>query len=1041
MNFRKINNIVGWAVGIIATLVYLSTMEPTTSFWDCGEFLSCAYKIEVGHSPGAPLFMMIQRMFALMAGGDVSRVAIFMNAWSAIASGLTILFLFWTITHFAKKLTSGGDTEPTGLQTTLIMGSGIVGALAYTFSDTFWFSAVEAEVYATSSFFTAVVFWAILKWEHVANTKYADRWLVFISYMMGLSVGIHLLNLLAIPAVGMVYYFKRYEATTRGGITAFILGCVALAFVQFGVLQGLPILASKFDLLFVNSLGMPFDSGALTFIVILVAALVWLLIWAKKKNWYLVHTGVLCITFIIIGFSSYLAPLIRSRAETPIDMTNPDNAISLTSYLQREQFGSQPLLFGQDFDSRPIEYKSKGHQYARSEKDGKDHYEIVGKKLEQVYDAADKRFFPRIWDNNDPSHVQYYRDYLGLTPGESPTTSDNFSFFFGYHINWMWWRYFMWNYSGRQNDLQGMSNGMARNGNWITGIKPIDKMLGRGDMDLGSDGIKNNPARNQYYMLPFILGILGLIYQFNRDKKDGTTVLTLFFFTGIAIAIYLNMPPLQPRERDYAFVGSMYAFAIWIGLGVMMVNDWLQKAVKGAAGAYVTIALCLLAVPTIMAKEGWDDHNRSKKELAQSSAYNALMSCEKNAILFTFGDNDTYPLWYLQEIEGVRTDVRIVNMSLLGIDWYIDQLNRKINDADAVPMVWKREHYLGDRRNYLQYYNSPQVPQDKFLSLMDICKFMISDDPNAKLQSMSGEAENFYPSKKFYLPSMSKEEMVKRGWIKAADTNNIINDMKFVFPKDVAYKDDLAALNILAAVAADGWKRPVYFGSGLPGDNYEGMDDYMRLEGVVYRVLPYRLNDSLKARQQDMGSVDLDKSYNLFMNTFKWGNGQRNDVYFDEKNRIMFATYRINGARIATELGWSGRNQEGVALLDKVMANISQKSYYYDATAYYIAMAYYNIGEKTKGRDLALKIVKNCEDDINYILSVKESLRDNMAGEVKRDGTIMNILSNVAQNAGDAKTAKEIQDRLNFIINKAASQMPSLQQMQQPQQPVNNPGL
>ncbi|MCD6065023.1 MAG: hypothetical protein K0R82_2934, partial [Flavipsychrobacter sp.] len=687
MNFRKINNLVGWITFVIATTVYFLTMEPTVSFWDCGEFISCAYKVEVGHSPGAPLFMMIQRMFGLLAGGNLQKVAVMTNAWSALASSLTILFLFWTITHFAKRLLARGEENPDTNRTILIMGAGLVGALAYTFSDTFWFSAVEGEVYATSSVFSAIVFWGILKWEHAADTKYADRWLLFIAYMIGLSVGVHLLSLLGIPAIAMVYYYRRYKPTTGGAIAAFIVGGVLLGLVQYGVLQGIPILASKFDLLFVNSFGLPFDSGAITFIILLIAALVWGLNFAKRRGNYTAHTALLCLTFIVIGFSSYLAPIIRSRADVPIDMTNPDNAISLTSYIQREQFGQQPLLYGQDFTARPIAYPEKGYQYDRSTKDGKDHYEIVGKKLEQEFAPEDKRFFPRIHDNNDPSHIRFYRDFLGLAEGEQPTSADNYSYFFNIQLNWMWWRYFMWNYAGRQNDMQGHAYN-AKDGNWISGIKFIDKARGLGDLDKMQDGYKNSPARNQLYFLPFILGLLGLIYQFNNNKPDGIVTLVLFFFTGIAIAIFLNMPPLQPRERDYAYA-STYAYAIWIGLGVLMVNDLFQRFLKGASGIYASIALCLLAVPTLMAAEEWDDHDRSKKTLARASAWNVLQSCAPNAILFTYGDNDTYPVWYLQEVEGIRKDVRVINMSLLGIDWYINQLNHKINDADAVPMLWK----------------------------------------------------------------------------------------------------------------------------------------------------------------------------------------------------------------------------------------------------------------------------------------------------------------------------------------------------------------
>ncbi|HTM65654.1 MAG TPA: DUF2723 domain-containing protein, partial [Flavipsychrobacter sp.] len=698
MNYRKVNNIVGWVTFAIATFVYLKTMEPTVSFWDCGEFLSCGYKIEVGHSPGAPFFMLIQRMFGLLAGSNLQKVAMFINSWSAIASGLTILFLFWTITHFAKRLIAPGDAAPDRKQLTLIRGAGLVGALAYTFSDTFWFSAVEAEVYATSSLFTAIAFWAMLKWEHQANNRYADRWLVLIFYLVGLSVGVHLLNLLTIPAIALIYYYRRYETTSIGSITAFVIGCVILAVIQFGILQGLPWLAFKFDYLFVNSFGLPFDSGAIFFLLLFFALLIWSLIYAKRKGKYMLHLSMLCLISVVIGFLSYMAPILRSRADVPIDMTNPDDADRFLSYVNREQFGSQPLLFGQDFDSPVESVETKGYFYDQTKKNGKDYYETVGKKME--YKFGSERFFPRIWDNNDPNHVRFYRDVLGLSAGESPTSADNLKYFFGIQMNWMWWRYFMWNYAGRENDFQGHSPSDRKNGNWISGIKVIDNYR-VGDLDKMGDGYSNNKARNELYFLPFILGILGLVFQFNRNRKDGIVTFMLFFFTGIAIGIYLNMPPLQPRERDYAFAGSTYAFAIWIGLGVLMVNDWIQRLIKGSPGIYATILLCLLAVPTIMAKEEWNDHDRSQKTIARATAYNTLMSVAPNAILFTFGDNGSYPLWYLQEVEHIRPDVRIINTSLLGIDWYIDQLNYKTNDGDVVPMIWKKEDYVGDRHNYV----------------------------------------------------------------------------------------------------------------------------------------------------------------------------------------------------------------------------------------------------------------------------------------------------------------------------------------------------
>jgi hypothetical protein len=1023
MNYRKVNNLTGWITGAIAYVVYLLTMEATASFWDCGEFLSCGYKVEVGHSPGAPFFMLIQRMFGLLAGGNLQNVARLINSESALMGGLTILFLFWTITHMAKKLFTKNGEEPTKTQTLLIMGAGAVGALAYTFSDTFWFSTVEAEVYATSAFFTAITFWAILKWENAADTKYADRWLILIAYLVGISVCVHLLNLLTIPSLAMVYYFRRYKATYIGTAIAFLAGCVLLALVQFGIIQYIPKLASWFDIMFTNNLGLPFDVGSISFIIVLCGVLVWLLFFAKRRGLYLLHTGVLCILFIIIGYSSYIVPVIRSRADVPIDMTNPDNANSLLSYVDREQFGDQPLLFGPDFTSQPSGIKDNGPLYAQTKKNGKDYYEVVGKKVDYDYDPSQLRFFPRIYEHNDPGHVEFYRNYLGLAQGESPTSADNMKFFWGYQINWMWWRYFMWNYAGRQNDVEGQ--GDPQNGNWLSGIKAIDKMRGLGDIDLMSKDYRDSPARNQLYFLPFILGILGLVFQFNRNRKDGLVIMMLFFFTGAATAIYLNMPPSQPRERDYAFQGCTYAFAVWIGLGVLMVHQLLRNIAKGNMAAYAAVAVSLLAVPVLMANVEWHDHDRHNKTLARAVALNTLQSCAPNAVLFTYGDNQTYPLWYLQEVEGIRNDVRIINTSLLGIDWYIDQLNYKVNNADAIPMVWKKEDYLGDRRNYVQFVNNPQlhIPQDKYISLTDICKFISSNDPANELQSQSGDMENYFPSKNFFAPSMSKADLVKAGLIKASDTSRIDVEMKFTFPKDAAMKSDIAVLNIVAGVANAGWKRPLYFDAGLRNAEYQGMGDYMRLEGLVYRLMPYKVVDSNKINMmQELGTVDVDKSYDLFMNHYIWGGADRTDVYFDEPNRHEFMVYRMNAASVANQLFAEGRKQDAVNVLDKVVKGITETSYSYnDISGYFMAGAYYNIGANDRGRNLTMKMLKGTEDNVNWVNTLNDDGKAAMAGDIKQHLQIMQSLGAMAARANDSTTAKFIMHSIQTMLPRVSS--------------------
>ena len=1017
MNYRKINNITGWAIAAIAYTVYLLTMEPTASFWDCGEFLACASKLEVGHSPGAPFFMLLQRLFGIFAPSP-ARMAIVINSLSALTSALTILFLFWTITHYARKLLCGKDALPQGNQIWLVMGAGAVGALAYTFSDTFWFSAVEAEVYATSSFFTAITFWAILKWEEVADTKYADRWLLLIAYLIGVSVGVHLLNLLCIPPVIMTWYFRRYNASIKGSVIAFLVGCAILAFVQFGVIQYIPKFAAGFDIFFTNSFGLPFDTGSITFIVLLAALLIFFLLWAKRKNYYLLHTGILCILFIVIGYSSYVVPLIRSRANPAVDMTNPDNALSLKNYVSREQFGQQPLLTGPDFTSPMVSVEKTGTKYAQVKVDGKDHYENVGDEVLPVFDPTTTRFFPRIWDNNE-GHPQFYRSYLGLAEGEQPSSADNMKFFFGYQMNWMWWRYFMWNYAGRQNDVEGQ--GEPKDGNWISGISFLDKMR-VGDMNAMPDGYRNNGARNQLYFLPLILGLLGMVYQFNRNRKDGLIVIILFFFTGAAIGIYLNMPPVQPRERDYAFAGCTYAFAIWIGLGVLMVHQWLQRIAKANMAVSGSIALCLLAVPMLMAREEWDDHDRSKKTIARDTAYNVLQSCAPNAVLLTFGDNDTYPLWYLQEVEGVRRDVRIMITTLTGTDWFLDQLQYKVNDADAVPMVWQRDDYIGTHHDYVRFYNDPKVAQDKYYDLYDICKFIISKDPNNMLHGNTGETENYFPASNFFVHGLSKEDLIKNGMLNATDSNRIVNEMKFSPGKNALYKNDLAVLNIIAAVAKEGWKRPIYLSGAFPNnDTYLGLHKYLRQEGLVYRVVPYSMQQNTNDKNDEISNVDLNKSYSLFMNTYKWGGGNRNDVYFDEKNRVMFTAYRLYAAHIADEMVRQGRVNHAVKLLDHVSESITAHSFPDDITAYYMTLAYYHAGAIKQAAAMAQRVAKDAADDINWIASLSDSDKELQMRDAKNDMALVSLLGNAAQQVKDMQTATLLSDKLKAMYAKAGS--------------------
>lgn len=1029
MNYRKINNLTGWIVCGIATAVYLMTMERVTSFWDCGEFLSCAYKLEVGHSPGAPFFMLLQRIFALFSGGGAltgqpsTTAAFFINSLSAFASSFSILFLFWTITHFAKKLLAKG-VEPDTTQTIVIMGAGIVGGLACTFSDTFWFSAVEGEVYATSSLFTAFTFWAMLKWEEIADNKHADRYIVLLAFLVGLSVCVHLLNLLTIPALAMIYYYRRYTPTVMGSVIAFLVGCVVLGFIQFGVIQYIPRIASAFDRFFTNSVGMPFDTGAIIFLVLLVALLAFLLLFAKRKGWYLMHTGMLCIIFIIIGYSCYFTAIIRSRADVPIDMTNPDNPMSFLDYVNREQFGQQPLFSGPYFTSVWTDIDNSRKTYAPMKVNGKDEYVVVGSKTDPVF-GIDPRtgenqshFFPRIWDYNSPSHEQFYREYLGLSDGETPTARDNFSFFFRYQMNWMWWRYFMWNFAGRQNDVEGQ--GDPERGNWISGISFIDGMRGLGNTDNMGD-LSTSRAHNKLYFLPFILGILGFIYQFDRNKRDGIAVLTLFFFTGAAIGIFLNMTPLQPRERDYAFAGCTYTFTIWIGLGVLMIYELLRKSIGNAAGAaYGAVALSMFAAPVLMANVEWDDHDRSRKTLANATAYNTLACCAPNAVLFTYGDNQTYPLWYIQEIEGFRRDVRIINTSLLGIDWYIDQLNYKTNDGAPVPMVWKKEDYLGDKHNYVQYYENPavKIPKDRFFNLIDICNFMNSNDPD-KMARRGEEGINYMPVKNFTVPTLSKEQLVTMGLINMDDTARVNTDMRFTFPKNAATKSDLAVLNIIAAVARDGWKRPLYFDAGLRQSDYAGTGEYMRMEGMVYRLMPFKVMDSIRVNTSLLGTINTQKSYEMFMK-FTFGGAEREDVYFDEPNRHELISYRMNGAFIANQMTAEGQTDKALEILRRVDKNITEKSYPYgyDYSGYLLAAAYYRAGDTKRAAEITNKILASAEKSLMWIASLKDDSRYAMADAAAQHYSVLQGLGQAAYEAKDTVAMKNVVNKIQGLFER-----------------------
>ena len=976
MKYNRINNITGWIVFLIACFTFISTIEPTGSFWDCGEFIATANKLEVGHPPGAPLFLMLARVFILFGGSDVTLYPILVNTLSALLSAFTILFLFWTITAMARKIVIATG-EVTTDRIIAVMGAGIVGALAYTFTDSFWFSAVEGEVYASSSFFTAIVFWAIFKWENEADEKHNMRWIILIAYLMGLSIGVHLLNLLTIPAIAFVYYFRKYKPTTKGVIYTFLISIVILAFIQYGMIQEMITLAGSFDLFFVNSIGMPFGTGIIIYGLIIIGGLIWALRYTKKKNMPVLNTAVLSTIFILIGYSSFAQIIIRSNVNPPLDENNPENVFNFISYLKREQYGERPLAYGQYYNAKVISQEEGAMNYARVK--GADKYVEAGKKVEPVYEPDKCTPFPRMW-SSQANHIAEYKKWADIKGDRTPSFGENLKFFFVYQLGEMYWRYFMWNFSGRQNDLQGP--GGITKGNWITGIKFIDEMR-LGPQDKLPQSMLQNKARNTMYMLPFILGIIGLIYHYSRDKHDAWIVMLLFFFTGIAIVIYLNGTPQQPRERDYAYAGSFYAYAMWIGLAVLSIYEFLRKKISATAAAVLSTLLCLI-VPAVMVKAEWNDHDRSGRYTSRDFATDYLNSCAKNAIIFTNGDNDTFPLWYAQEVENVRTDVRVVNLSLLNTDWYIDQLKHKYYESDPISISWSTDKYSLGKRDYIPFVDRGLKSAVELKEMID---FMGSDESHTKVRTNSGEEINYFPSKKIKF-TIDAAEVLANGVVSKENADKIAPAMEWSVDGNYLMKNDLMILNILAN---NHWKRPIYFATTVGSDNYLNLEPYFQLEGLAYRIVPIHTES-----RSDVvpGRVATDLMYDNVMNKFVFGNMNKESVYLDENNLRMTTNFRINFSRLAEELLIEGRRDSAIKVLDKCVEVMPDKTVPYNYFMSKIAELYYRAGgamvnsqslqnsdpEKTRNNELIAKanaisqrIIDIYADNMNYYVSLQKT--------------------------------------------------------------------
>jgi len=871
MQYKKINNLLGWLCFVIASITYILTLEPSVSFWDCGEFISCAYRLQVAHQPGYPLFAMLGKVFSLLSMGDVTKVPFFTNMGSALASGGTIMFLFWTITALAKKLLGGRDEESAQTNLYVIMGAGLVGALSFAYTDTFWFSAVETIVFAWSSFCTALVFWAILKWDAHADEPRADKWLIFIAYVIGLSIGIHLLNLLTIPAIALVYYLRRTNAvTTKGAVIAVLLGILTLVFIQYGIREYTFKFSAYFDLFFVNTLGFGFGSGSMFFFLLLIVILIAGIFYSIRSRKPMLNLAFLCVTFIYLGYSSFAYIPIRATAGTNLDNTHPDNAFTLNSYLNREQYGETPLLYGPYYDAKAIDQKEGANIYRK----GKTKYEVSGKKLTTVYDHT--TILPRMYstDGQDP---QFYKEWLRIPDGQAPNIVDNFKWMFSWQMYQMYWRYFLWNYVGRYNDMDGQSEMFGIDGNWTTGIfdggRHLPKTIVGGDPTHPLEGVTYTPL----FALPLILGLFGMLYHFNRRKKDALVVTLLWFFTGLAIVLYVNQPSIQPRERDYSYVGSFYAFAIWIGLGVIALAELLRKKLNAKMAAFAATGVCLLASPLVLAKQEWKDHNRSTKLTPHDMAYNYLISCPPNAILFTYGDNDTYSLWYDQEVENIRPDVRIVNLSLFTGDWYIRQMTHKMNESAPLPITMPFEKYEDGVRD-VEYYNDAKVPG--YIEVSELFDFLTSDNKAAMVQYQNGDWANYLPTKNFKI-TVNKDEVIKNGVVPESDRSKLTDTMEWKYTSNYVMKDNLAMFDILAH---NHWKRPICFTVTVGPENLIGLQPYLYKEGFTYHLIPFKVDTTTK---DQMEKVHVDTMYNNVMTKFKWGNF-KTAKYLDHESTTMF---------------------------------------------------------------------------------------------------------------------------------------------------------
>lgn len=944
LSFQRLNNLVGWLIFAIALLTYATTVERTASFWDCGEFIASSFKLQIPHPPGAPLFLLLGRIFSMLSLGDLTRVAYWVNMGSVLASAFTILFLFWTITLLARKLLNNwnaSQSEPayTLPDSLILIGTGAVGALAYTFSDTFWFSAVEAEVYGMSSFFTAIVLWAAFKWERITDDAAANRWLILIAYLLGLSIGVHLLNLVIVPVLALIYYVKKYpQPTFWGGIAALGVGLALLGVINASI-PGLPGMAFFVERLFVNSFGLPFTSGVIFFTVVFLGSLTYGIIWSIRKQHSRLNTTLLALAFLLIGYASYMQVLVRASYNPPINENNPNDVLNFRSYQNREQYGSRSLLFGPVFTARPIDQKKGAPMW---KKQG-DKYVIFDYQPDYIYAPGDEMLFPRLY-SSQLNHPQLYRQMLGLAEGQKPTMGDNLRFLVSYQLNHMWWRYLMWNFAGRDSDEEGAGY-----------------LLPWSDDQTMPDLLKANKAHDNFYMLPFLLGLFGMIFQYLRRRHDFLIIGLLFLITGIGLQIFLNSPPSEPRERDYIYVGSFYFFAIWLGLGVFALVEALRAFfIKFKSVPFRTefvLGVCLL-VPVMMCVKSWDNHNRNHRFHSVDFAKNMLNSCAPNAILFTEGDNDTFPLWYVQEVESFRRDVRVCNLSLLGTEWYIQQMKRKTYESDAVPMSLEFDQFNRGKNDIIPFYEVAGVKQG--IDLKQYISLIKTNNPAIQVPLTTGEMTNILPSSVLFLP-IDKKAVDQANFVPPSLRPLLKDTLQWAVGKKDLFKPDLIMLDM---IATNNWQRPIYFSSTLANDHYLNLKNYMQLEGYSYRLMPVAIPGATD------GYVNTEIMYTNMMKKTVWREFDNPNVYYDDTYKgPPVISARLAFFRLADQLVREGKTDKARQVLDYSLKVMPDKSIPYDQISSNYVRFLFAVNESKKALTIADTMVARADQNLNFARS------------------------------------------------------------------------